>query len=343
MPYQPNRGPERYRQSTKLIAILFTFILITSCSNKVKEFEGVWITVSQFNEEEEPRPSIAQKIFDFESDSVNIVKLGNYASGNLGEITEEKLLYKSNTDQITIYSEIETLVFDFVHQDSLILKFHIKEQNINRSIVLTRIEKGKELNAPLTGSYNYTWLDNKEIVSFINDSLSIGLNQKKPTKWKIYNYKGINLFVYQQYLHQVATIWNNHSDTINLIYHAKPKLKVTMTRREQQWNRNDLIGSWSKYKLGVDSELPPPPPPELPVVDWKMKINSDTMFFNIANRPSKESWEITDDGNFIYFPNKPIDENYFWEIKSVNNDSIEIQTSKYFTMWYRNKTAGNTK
>jgi hypothetical protein len=67
------------------------------------------------------------------------------------------------------------------------------------------------------------------------------------------------------------------------------------------------------------------------------------MFFNIANRPSKESWEITDDGNFIYFPNKPIDENYFWEIKSVNNDSIEIQTSKYFTMWYRNKTAGNTK
>jgi len=323
---------------------LFAFIIFTSCDKKEKEFEGIWITVSNYDGEEKPWPSLAQIIYDFETDSVNMVELGNHASGDLGEITEEKHLYKSNSNQITLFSSNDTLVLDYIYQDSLILKLYLKEQDDYRSIVLKRLEKGTELNTHLDGSFNYSWLDNKEKISFINDSLSIGLNQKRPIKWKIYNYKGINLFIYQQYLHQVATISNGQNDTINLMYHAKPNMKVTMSRREQQWTKNNLIGSWTKFKLGIDSEPPPPPPPPgLPEFEWKMRINSDSIFFNIANGHSPELWKMTDDGNYIYFPNKAIDENYFWEIKNVSEDSIEIQTPKHLTKWYRNKTAGNIK
>lgn len=321
---------------------MFAFAIFTSCNKKEKEFEGIWITVSEYDGEEEPWLSLAQIIYDFETDSVIMVELGNHASGNLGEITEEKYSYKSNSNQITLFAENDTLVFDFVIQDSLILKFYLKEQDVYRSIVLKRLEKVTELNVNLAGSYNYTWLDNQEKISFINDSISIGLNQKRPIKWKIYDYKGINLFIYQEYLHQVATISDGQNDTINLIYHARPNLKVKMSRREQQWTKSNLIGSWTKHKLRVDSK-PPPPPLGLPEFEWKMRINSDSIFFNIANRPSQEFWKITDDGNYIYFPNKAIDENYFWEIKNVSEDSIEIQTPKYLTKWYRNKTAGNIK
>jgi hypothetical protein len=323
------------------IPLLLIAILMSSCIKEV-ELHGAWITVSSFNKGEEPRAKHAQLIYDFEADSVSIVQLGNHASGDYGEISIDKLAYEVSNDLISIYSKNDSLSFDYTLQDSLILSFYIEEQDVYRSTILKRIDLNKNLHQTPKGSYKFSWPEGSGNICFVNDSVCIGLNENRAVKWKVFNYKGANLFMYQDGMTPVASIWNHNQDTLNLRYHLNPNRKVTLTKSDTRIVKDDFFGEWLKYQSG--SEFPPPPPPlDSNNFELYMSINKDSLSIHYYNGTKTKYWKLTNDASHIYFPNHLLTKGDSWKIENISKDSLVFKTDyRQKTKWYRKDTTGNT-
>lgn len=320
--------------------IIPLLIILCSCNNN-NPIEGVWITVSSYNQGNKPSQNIAQSIYDFESDSLVKVSLGNHASGDYGEVKIELYKYDISNNQLSIYFDNDTLSGSYLLNDSLIISFYVKEENVNRSIVLKRVDLEKKLSQPLEGSYLLKWEEDSSNLNFINDSVCIGLGRVNGVKWKVINYKGADLFMYQDGMTPIASIWNQNKDIINLKYHYRPNREVTLNKLDEIESKERFLGKWTKY---YSDELPPPPPhPTAEDFELEMTFSLDTLEIHYWNGIKKKYWKITDDGKNIYFPNNIMERGGCWIIENNQMDTlIFFQGRLKEEKWFK-KTTGNKK
>lgn len=320
----------------KAVYSIVLLMLLSSCKEHVG-LKGVWISVSSFEKGAKPSQKYSQYLYDFETDSLVIVELGNHASGDYGEINIDKYPYKISNNQINVYSENDTLQFSFLLKDSLILSTYISDQNLNHSIVCKRLDLSKNLSQTLKGSYQVKWPEDSSSLSFVNDSICVGLNENQGVKWKVFNYKGGDLFMYQDYLTPIASIWDEGSDTINLTYHYRPSRIVTMNRVNKSATKEHFYGEWNKYR---DTSLPPPPPPP-GAENFKpiMSIDFDTLSIHYFNGTVNKYWKLTDDGKYIYFPDNIMKSGGCWIVESIQSDSITLITGRNKKeIWFRSSS-----
>lgn len=297
---------------------------MNSCT-KNNDVHGVWISVSAFNEGEKPSTMYGQKLFDFQSDSVVIVQLGNPASGAYSEINIKKWPYEIRDNQILIYFDIDTSVFSYMIQDSLILSDQKVEGDFKKSFVFKRLDLSRNFSQSLKGNYTYNWPEDSDTICFINDSLCIGLGGSRMVKWRVFNYRGANLFMYEDNFWPTAAIWNNHPDTLHLSYHIHPKRKFTLVKSHNKVNSVVLLGEWTKFRN--EKRYPPPPPPQgSGFMALRMSIEPDSLYIHYQNGTRTDHWKLTEDGNYIYFPNHLMSGEGFWKIIHASKDSLVFKT-----------------
>lgn len=209
-------------------------------------------------------------------------------------------------------------------------------QGLYRSTVLRRVPLDKRLTQALNGSYDFKWPEGSGKISFVNDSICIGLGENRAIKWKVFNYKGASLFMYQDGMTPVASIWNQNLDTLNITYHLKPERKVTLIKSDTSLIKKVLLGEWTKYQSKGDY---PPPPPDLGSLELNMNVKIDTLSIHYTYGVQKKYWKLTNDASHLYFPNQLISKYDSWEIEHLSKDSLIFKTDyKKRVKWYRKKT-----
>jgi hypothetical protein len=308
-----------------LIALTFS-----SC-NKDK-IEGMYILEN--SEVDEDFYSYSRTLFDFNQDSVTIIKFGDYSTGQLGEKSVERLPVEYGKN----YLSIGEYKFDFRESNE---GFELSPKgDFTNSLKLSPLKADKSIvedsRALFNGSFKVTSNDFVDSLDFITDSTVLHTSHSTNApghSWTINNYKGIQILNIHDELFPLLVIQKTKTDTIYTRFFGGDQRVVKFTPTSTELSPQDLIGSWIEVESSLTKGPPPPPSSNgesrLNYYNHYLDIQSDsqlahTMTVHYLGKSVNRNWNLTWDGNKIYFPENVRNIAGLWDLYEITDSTLTI-------------------
>jgi hypothetical protein len=90
------------KEMTRLLIPLTLLFLLSSGTTQKVVLDGVWILAYTLNDNNKPEPVDVRTLMDFKNDSVNMISVGDFNTGDLGKVQIEKFKFKLKRNQSVI-------------------------------------------------------------------------------------------------------------------------------------------------------------------------------------------------------------------------------------------------
>lgn len=298
-------------------------LLLSSCAKK-NALEGVWYGAYTFSNDKKETLS-ETTLFEFRDDKLFTVKIRDFSTGELDKVSVENAKYKLENGKLEFNSYSPKIQ---ITNDSLTLEFE------NQKLVLRRIPeslRNLNINADcFKGSYSLNSKNYQDSIDFVNDSLLIytgEYDQNFPgKKWQLVDYAGFKFLNIHEELQPVVIIKSCNSESIDLVYPTVEIIDIKLTPTKGKIETKQLIGEWTEIH---NSELTLPPPPNLTKEDLllSLRIKSDSIEIDKYRRTKTYKWDLTADGNKIYFIDRILENQGSWKLLDLSDSTMTVRIS----------------
>lgn len=301
--------------------LLFAFVALTisSCSSD-DNLDGVWALAYEKSE-----GGIHQKDFrtllDFNGKRLTVVRIGDFDRMDFDAFSYENLSFEENFSNLSLTLDGQKFTTR-TWKDSLVL-----ESSDGYSLLFLRLDPQlKKVKIPedyFNDSFAFVGTKFSDSIDFVNDSTFVHtgtFNESHPaTTWNILKYNGYQFFC----IHESIT---NFLIMPSLVtpeaIHFWKKPNVILKRTTGRLERSKLFGLWKAFKeedmssigLYLFSK-------DLPKV---ISISNESISYELGNDSFNQKWNITHDGQRIYFDNI-FDEYGSWRILDSKGDTLILK------------------
>lgn len=209
------------------MALAFVFM---SCQ-KENPLDGIWVTAYTQTGNGKPLPSYSRNLMEFGDTSVLVTSIGNFATGDLGNVSSIRLPFEINEKKGVLNFAGDDYNYK-LESDSIVLS---PLGAASTKIVFRKL--GAELSSvskpAIQGIYSLSAWNFNDTLNFVNDTLIQTYNPNKalqfPSKgWGIHTYKNIHFFNIENDLFGLAPIKSVNGDEIILYnsIHEKYDLRL---------------------------------------------------------------------------------------------------------------------
>ena len=331
----------------QLTYILFSFIILTSCST-TEEITGIWIGDYQRNSTDgEYWTSPYNILLDFSSDSVTTKILQYWASkpgASYGLIKEP---YSLKGASLTIDSLKSTVK---IEGDSLVISYETQPDDVfvfKRARLNQSTAKVDLINKVFLAS----GLTRYDSIEFLNDSIFIDLHKDsiriaRLERWTQAQYGPYTFLIFDRFPMPTYRINENSMDSVSLTGIYKKEFDVSMSVINYQNDTTGLAGEW----FHPPRDFPPPPLfEEKDSMSFRvyLTIQNDSIEIKTPDSVYKDSLILNSTREYIWL-RKPSKQTPIWRISDLtaNRLTIEIQTitirgPKVRTLVFEKKAGNN--
>lgn len=317
----------------RLVAILT--ILLLACCTPSGKLEGVWYLAYTQTDSNKPEPSLQRVLFEFKGESVNLVSIGDFSTGDLGAINIEQGKYILTDASLTIGSKDQMQFGIIISKDSLILT---SKEIPNHSTVLRRIDpslQNSHVEAEcFIGSYLIQGNNYEDSIEFINDSIVLHTgkyNANFPAdKWEIITYADFSFLNIHDELSPLTVIKSCSAKGVILESPTNTNGTITLTPIKATKNASIFYGKWIEIEQDNSRPLPPLPPGSKKEDRLlHIEFSKDSIIVNNYKGNKKMPWGLSNDGKRIYFMEKILKNEGSWKVLGITEDTLTLRISSH--------------
>jgi len=306
-----------------------------TCCKPQERLNGLWFFAYTQTDNQDPHYTLQRTFFEFDSDSVHIISIGDFSTGDLGAVNTESGTFVVNESSLAIEIKGWPQFGIIASKDSLILTH---KENPETKTILKRINadlRSANISANcFNGSYLLQGYNYQDSIDFINDSILLQTgkyNMNFPgNKWEIVTYKNYNFINIHEELFPLTVIRSCSREEVILESLFKTNYTITLTPTTTSINTSDFYGKWIEIE-GANSVPKPPMPPGYGKEDRLLQVEFDSDSVRIKNFRQDEriKWDLSNDGKRIYFIDKVLENEGSWKILAITEDILVVRISSH--------------
>lgn len=312
-----------------LIPIL-SLLILSSCQNSGKATDGLWYAAYTIKSGH-PEDMSETTLIDFEGENAYIVQLRDMANADYRHMVIDTVKFDPSSSQLYLKDQVATILS---FKDSLVISF----DDLSQKVILRRMPLSAKDMTITKECFNGSFVIPDDNISgsieFINDSVLLHTGSYGPTgpspavKWHLSNYKGYKFFVQHTHFAPAMFVTSCCSTGVELERPSVQRHKVMLTPTARSGNKNKLLGYWEEIER---SSPLPPPPPNMSSEDllYRIKINKDSLTFNQRRTTTTYKWDLTADGEEIYFINKLFTPSGTWKVNRITDSTLTLGIRSY--------------
>jgi hypothetical protein len=313
------------------IIILSTLYVISGCSKQKTKWEGIY-QLAYVSNDNEIQLFSSKLLLDFSSDSLSTVWIGDVSTGMLDKIQVEKSIIASSTRENEVNLHGEKFRLTSFQGDSVALR------SVNDVKTYAVLKKWKEewkwkgsLNECFAGAYSVNSGFYQDSICFVNPSVMIytGDNQLNfpVVRWNVIQYQGFRILNIQDEFVPLMVIQSctEHNAILGARTIRDQRIEMKAVRGDR--TKSLFLGKWIQFRQ--NNSVPPSVDRNGNEILIELNVDTDSLVWQRGSALWKRKWDMTEDGNRIYFIDHLFNENGSWKIYYLNDQKMVVRLTEF--------------
>lgn len=269
-------------------------------------------------------------VFSFKDDNLTISEISDSNTGNIHECSDNHYKYSFSDSFLLASAEnsVDSIPILAIRGDSIFLFQDSTE--ISKLVKVDRYKHNLAIgNSDLRGTYVFEFEDLRDTISIINDSVFLCTGSSDRYyhpyyKWNICSIEGLSLLNLKRRGFPVLIIDAVVEDSIKLVFPSGSAEPIYLIKADVSFDKQRLYGTWCESRTYL--ETPVYSSSELQTV---ISFEEDSASVIRYGSEEKYSWDVTLDGDRVYFGDILTRRDGSWKIMEITDSTLSLLVNKH--------------